>query len=116
VKAYQELLKRQKPDADLLTDYAVKLGMSLNQTLVVEPEAVINQALALNPQHVQALALSGSAAFERRGYAAAISQWQKILRLLPEHDDMRQSIEANVAKALKLADRDETARGKGVAR
>jgi cytochrome c-type biogenesis protein CcmH/NrfG len=117
VKAYQQLLKLQKPDADVLTDYAVTLGMSLNQTLVGEPEALINQALALNPRHVQALALSGSAAFEKRDYAAAIAPWQKILTLLPEHDDMRHSIEANIAKAQSLAERDAAAaKGKGAAR
>jgi cytochrome c-type biogenesis protein CcmH/NrfG len=121
VKAYQQLLKLQKPDADLLTDYAVTLGMSLNQTLVGEPEAIINQALALNPKHVQTLALSGSAAFEKRDYPAAIIQWQKILTLLPEHDDMRHSIESNIAKAQaqaqSLAERDAAAaKGKGAAR
>ena len=104
--AYQRLLSLQQPDPDLLTDYAVTLGMSKGQTLVGEPEALINQALSLNPQHVQALALSGSAAFEKRDYTLAITQWRKLLSLIPANTDMRSSIEANLAKAQSLADRD----------
>jgi cytochrome c-type biogenesis protein CcmH/NrfG len=104
VHAYQELLKQSPPDADLLTDYAVTLGMSLNQTLIGEPEAVINQALKLNPNHIQALALSGSAAFEKQDYRQAIAQWTKLLSVVPADADMRPSIERNIAKARSLAD------------
>lgn len=106
VLAYQRLLTLQPPDADLLTDYAVTLGMSKDQTLIGEPEALINQALALNPKHIQALALSGSVAFEKRDYAQAITQWRKLLSLIPADADMRPSIEANLAKAQSLAERD----------
>ncbi|MDO9237284.1 MAG: tetratricopeptide repeat protein [Aquabacterium sp.] len=106
VHAYQRLLALQQPDPDLLTDYAVTLGMSKDQTLVGEPESLINQALSLNPKHIQALALSGSAGFEKRDYAHAISQWRKLLSLIPADADIRPSIEANLAKAQSLADRD----------
>lgn len=106
VLAYQRLLTLRQPDADLLTDYAVTLGMSKDQTLVGEPEALINQALQLNPRHIQALALSGSAAFEKRDYAQAITQWRKLLSLIPANADMRPSIEANLAKAQSLSDHD----------
>ena len=105
VLAYQRLLTLQQPDPDLLTDYAVTLGMSKDQTLVGEPEALINQALALNPQHIQALALSGSAAFEKRDYAQAMAQWRKLLSLVPADADVRPSIEANLAKAQSLSER-----------
>jgi cytochrome c-type biogenesis protein CcmH len=102
VQAYQKLLSLQAPDADLLTDYAVTLGMSKGQTLAGEPEAIINQALKLAPRHIQALALSGSAAFEQRQYKRAVAQWQKLLALIPQDADMRASIERNVEKAKSL--------------
>lgn len=106
VAAYQRLLTLQPPDADLLIDYAVTLGMSQGQTLAGEPEALINQALKLDPRHVQALALSGSAAFEAHDYARAKAQWTKILNQLPPDAEIRASIERNIAKAQSLADRD----------
>lgn len=102
VRAYQQLLRLQEPDPDLLTDYAVTLGMSRGQTLAGEPEAVIDQALKLNPRHVQALALSGGAAFEQGDHARAVVQWQKLLALIPKDAPMRASIERNVAKAKGL--------------
>lgn len=103
VQAYQQLLQRQTPDADLLTDYAVVLGMARGRTLVGEPEAVIRQALTLNPRHVQALALSGSASFEKRDYQRAIATWGQLLSLVPPDDGVRASIEANIRKAEALA-------------
>lgn len=103
VQAYQRLLALQPPDADLLTDYAVTLGMSQGRTLVGAPEAVIQQALSLNPQHVQALALAGSASFEKRDYQRAIATWGQLLSLVPPDDEVRTSIEANIRKAKALA-------------
>lgn len=106
VQAYQRLLDLQPPDADLLTDYAVTLGMSQGRTLVGEPEAVIQQALSLNPQHVQALALAGSASFEKQDYQRAIATWGQLLSLVPPDDEVRASIEANIHKAESLAGQD----------
>lgn len=104
VQAYQRLMQLQPPDADLLTDYAVTLGMSQGRTLVGAPEAVIQQALSLNPRHVQALALAGSASFERRDYQGAIATWGQLLSLVPPGDEVRASIEANVRRAESLAE------------
>lgn len=102
VLAYKRLLAIAPPDPDVLTDYAVTLGMSKGQTLAGEPEALLEQALKLDPKHVQALALSGSAAFEQRDYKRAVAQWQKLLALVPPDAQVRPSIEANVEKARAL--------------
>ncbi len=102
VQAYQRLLALQPSDADLLTDYAVTLGMSQGRTLVGAPEAVIQQALSLNPRHVQALALAGSASFEKRDYQRAIATWRQLLSLVPPGDEVRASIEVNIRKAESL--------------
>jgi len=102
VQAYQKLLKHQAPTADVLTDYAVTLGMSKGQALAGEPEVLINLALKLEPRHVQALALSGSAAFEQGDYQRAVLQWNKLLALIPKDADIRGSIERNVERAQSL--------------
>ncbi|HEX5786370.1 MAG TPA: tetratricopeptide repeat protein [Burkholderiaceae bacterium] len=103
VDAYQRLFALQPPDADLLTDYAVVLGMATGRTLVGEPEAWLNEALKLDPTHVQALALSGSAAFERHDYAHAVAQWQRLLSQTVVDDATRASIEGQIARAQSLA-------------
>ncbi|MES2350938.1 MAG: tetratricopeptide repeat protein, partial [Pseudomonadota bacterium] len=86
--AYRHLLALEPQNPDFLVDYAVVLGMTLNRTLVGEPEALIGRALAIDPNHIQALALSGSAALERGDVASAVKPWKKILALVPADSDV----------------------------
>jgi cytochrome c-type biogenesis protein CcmH len=97
--AYRHLLALEPQNPDFLVDYAVVLGMTLNRTLVGEPEALIGRALAIDPNHIQALALSGSAALERGDVASAVKPWKKILALVPADSDVGKSIAENIAKA-----------------
>jgi cytochrome c-type biogenesis protein CcmH/NrfG len=103
VDAYRHLLQLAPNDADALVDYAVTLAMSSGQSLSGEPEKLIHRALAIDPGNVQALALAGSAAFERRDYAQAIQPWRKILAQAPADSDIARSIAASIAKAEALA-------------
>lgn len=103
VDAYRHLIALEPNNADVLTDCAVALAMSLNQELAGEPEKLIDRALAINPNHVQALALKGSAAYEHGDYAGAIGPWKKILSMVPPGSDMAKSIGASVEKAEALA-------------
>ncbi|PQO89861.1 hypothetical protein C5614_28320 [Massilia phosphatilytica] len=103
VDAYRHLIALEPNNANELTDAAVALGMTLNQDLSGEPERLIDRALAINPNHVQALALKGSAAYERGDYAQAIPPWKKILAMVPQESDMARSIAASVAKAEAFA-------------
>ena len=97
--AYRHLIALAPGDADLLVDYAVVLGMTLNSTLAGEPEVYLAKALAIDPNHIQALALSGSAALERGDAAAAVKPWKKILALVPADSDIGRSISNNIARA-----------------
>lgn len=106
VQAYQQLLRRQAPDADLLTDYAVTLAIVSGQTLAGEPEALLDAALRLDPRHVQALALSGRAAFERRDYRRALVQWQRLLDQAQADAATRSAIERQMAQARRLLRQD----------
>jgi cytochrome c-type biogenesis protein CcmH len=103
VEAYRHLIALEPNNPNELTDAAVALGMTLNQDLSGEPERLIDRALAINPNHVQALALKGSAAYERGDYAQAILPWKKILAMVSQDSEMARSIAASVAKAEALA-------------
>lgn len=103
VAAWRRLFALQPPDADQLTEFAVTLGMSQGQTLAGEPEQALQQALRQQPDHLQALALLGSAAIERGDHAQAIAHWRQILRHAPPDGDVRAGIEAQIAKAEALA-------------
>lgn len=105
VEAYRQLVKLSPGDADILLDYAVTLAMSGNQQLVGEPEQLIQQALTLAPQNVQALALAGSVRFERQDYAGAVALWRQVLLHAPADSPVAQGITDNIAKAESLAGR-----------
>jgi cytochrome c-type biogenesis protein CcmH len=98
-KAYEHLVELMPEDADLLASHADTLATAHDNRLQGEPEKLINRALSLNPNNIKALALSGSAGFEREDYEFAIRQWKKILPLLPPSSDMKRSVDANIEEA-----------------
>jgi len=86
--AYAHLMTLVPGDAQLLTDYADVLGMAQGKNLQGEPEKLLVRALTIDPKNTMALALLGTAKFERHEYAAAIADWQKILALTPPDSEM----------------------------
>ena len=96
--AYRQLLALEGESADLLADYAVVLGMAHGERLSGEPEKLLLRALELNPQHMQVLALLGSAALERNDRASALIAWKKVLALAPAGSNMARSIQASIER------------------
>ena len=92
-QAYDKLTKMVPNEAQLWADYADVLAMAAGKTLVGTPTKLLKKALALEPDNFKALALSGTAAMERRDYAAAIVYWEKVLKLIP-HDNENAEIVA----------------------
>lgn len=101
--AYAHLVTLVPGDAQLLTDYADVLGMAQGKNLQGEPEKLLVRALAIDPKNTMALALLGTAKFERAEYAAAISDWQKILTLTPPDSEMARMAMANIKEAQATA-------------
>lgn len=97
--AYAHLVKLVPGDAGLLADYADALAMAQNRSLIGEPEKLAEQAVKADPQNIKALALWGSAAFERKDYAAAAERWQKLLAVVPPDSDIARSVSSNIAEA-----------------
>jgi cytochrome c-type biogenesis protein CcmH len=87
------------PNAQLLADFADTLAMTQGRRLQGEPEKLVLQALEVDPRNVKALALSGTIAFERKDFAAAIGEWRKILALVPEDSTAAASTRASIADA-----------------
>ncbi len=102
-QAYGQLVKLVPANATLLADYADTLAMASNRSLQGAPEQLIVQALAADPKNIKALALSGSAAFERRDYQGAVTQWQKILLLVPPESDIARSTASSISEAQSQA-------------
>lgn len=97
--AYARLLQWVPNDADVLADYADALGMAQGQSLQGEPERLIARALAIDGSHLKALALSGSAAFERGDYARAEAVWQRLVALAPPQSDIARATLGSIEEA-----------------
>ena len=101
--AYARAAVRAPRDAQLLVDLADALGMSRGRSLQGEPEKLVLRALDIDPQNAKALALAGTAAYERRDFAAAAGYWQRMLPLVPPDSEDARVIRESVEEARKLA-------------
>jgi cytochrome c-type biogenesis protein CcmH len=98
--AYAQAVRRQQPpDAQLLADYADVLAMTQGRTLAGEPEKLVLQALALDPDHLKALALAGSAAMERSDYKLALKHWTRAKAAAPADSPFATGLDAAIAEA-----------------
>ena len=113
--AYAKAAVRSPRDAGLLADFADVLAMSRGRSLQGEPEQLALRALEIEPSNLKALALAGTAAYERKDYTGAARLWERMLpNVQPDSDDAR-SIQRNVAEARALAgDRNEKTEKKAV--
>jgi cytochrome c-type biogenesis protein CcmH len=103
VDAYAKAAMRAPRDAQLLADFADALAMARGQSLLGEPEKLVLRALEIEPDNLKALALAGTAAFERKDYKGAAGHWRRMQPLVaPDSEDAR-AIRDNVAEAVRLA-------------
>lgn len=102
--AYARAEKLLPPDAQLLTDHADALAMSQGQKLDGEPMALLQRALKIDPANLKALALMGTAAFDRKDYKGAIVYWEKVVQTAPADSEFTQSLQASLDEARALAE------------
>ena len=102
-EAYARAAAAAPRDAQLLADYADALAMARGQSLQGEPEKLVLSALEIEPTNLKALALAGTAAFERKDYAAAATLWARMLPLVPPDSEDARTIQANVNEARSLS-------------
>jgi len=97
--AYKRAVELRPDDAGLLADYAD--AVAATQRTVNNPEslALVARALKLDPTHPKALALAGTADYDRGDYAGAISKWQALQSRVPPESDFGQQIASSIADA-----------------
>jgi cytochrome c-type biogenesis protein CcmH len=86
-------------DANLLADYADALAMTNGQSLEGEPMRAIEKALTIDPDHQKALALAGTAAYERGDFPGAVTRWERLLKTVPPESEGARSIQASIDEA-----------------
>jgi len=102
--AYTRAEKLLPPDAQLLADHADALAMSQGQKLDGEPVALLQRALKIDPANLKALALMGTAAFDRKDYKGAITYWEKVVKAAPADSEFTRSLQSSLDEARALAE------------
>ena len=100
--AYARAATRAPRDAQLLADFADALAMARGQTMAGEPEKLVLRALEIDANNLKALALAGTAAYERKDFDKAARFWQRMLPLVPPGGEDARAIQANVDEALAM--------------
>jgi cytochrome c-type biogenesis protein CcmH len=101
VSVYEKAVKLIPDDPQLLADYADTLGVVHGRKLEGKPEALIQQALKIDPLNVKALMLAGTVAFNRKNYVRAAKDWELARANLPAEVDpeLTQQLMAAIAEA-----------------
>ncbi|HSQ09447.1 MAG TPA: c-type cytochrome biogenesis protein CcmI, partial [Burkholderiaceae bacterium] len=100
--AYEKLTQLVPDEPDLLADYADALAMSQGRDLSGRPFALVQAALKINPTHWKALAMAGTAAFDRKDYKGAVDYWERLRSSQPADSPIAQSIAVSISEARKL--------------
>jgi cytochrome c-type biogenesis protein CcmH len=97
--AYEKAANLIQNDPVLLVDYADVLAAVNGKNLQGKPLELIRSALAIDPNNIKGLNLSGTAAFQAGDYTHAVGYWEKLLQLLPPDSPNAKQISNSIANA-----------------
>ncbi|MEP7183396.1 MAG: c-type cytochrome biogenesis protein CcmI [Betaproteobacteria bacterium] len=101
-RAFERATALVPDNPDLLADYADALGAAQGGTLAGKPLELVNRALKIDPTHWKALALAGTAAFDRKDYKTAVELWERLKKTIPPTAPIAGSIDNSIAEARAL--------------
>lgn len=102
VAAYDRAAKLIPGDAALLADYADAVAMNQGRRIDGKALELIEEALRADPTQWKALALAGTAAFERKDYRQAVTYWEKLRQNTDPNSEIGRSVAASIAEAREL--------------
>lgn len=100
-RAFEHALRIVPDDPDILTDYADALGATQN-SLQGKPTELVAQALRIDRRNLKALALAGTAAFDRKDFMQAVVYWEALKEVVPADTPMAKSVDASINEARAL--------------
>ena len=95
-RAFARLGDTLYQDPTLLAEYADLMAVRADGNLEGKPRQMVEKALQLDPNHMMALSLAGTAAYNRNDYAAALGYWNHLYTLLPPESEDAQSLAATL--------------------
>ena len=103
-RAFARALQLSPNDPQILVDQADVLAMQQGGNLQGEPLRLIEQALLHGPTNLKALALAGTAAYDRKDYAGAVRYWTQARAAAATPDsEFTRSLDRSIADARAAA-------------
>ncbi len=102
-RAFARALQLMPNEAQILADQADVLAMIQGRSLEGEPLKLISQALQNDPSNLKALALAGTAAFERKDFTGALNFWGRARAVAPPDSEFVKGLEGGMAEARAAA-------------
>lgn len=97
--AYREAAKHIELDDWLKVDYAEALFLDAGGRFSDDTVALLEQALATDPDNEKGLWLLGMANFQAEDYAAAVRHWSRLQSGIEDNDGVRDAIGEQIAAA-----------------
>ena len=97
--AWSRIGAKVPDDANVLADWADLLVANAKGDFSGEPDRLLARALEIDADNPKALALAGTAAFERQDFATAATLWERVLKQIPVTEPVRESVLASVNQA-----------------
>jgi len=93
---YRRALALRPNDANLLADLADVLAVVAQGHLEGEPMQLVDHALAVDPNHVKALALKGSYAMTQHDFRTALTAWNHALQVAQPGDPIAEFLKSQL--------------------
>ncbi len=110
---YRRAAALRPDDANVLADLADMLAATGNGSLEGEPIQLVDRALAIDPNHVKALALKGSYAMTQRDFRTALGAWNHALKVAQPDDPIARFLRTQLDGMRELAARGASAPASG---
>lgn len=92
------------PEPDLWIERAQMKALSAGGVYAGAPWQWIQEVLRVQPMHLNALVLAGSAAWSEKRHAVAQGYWQRALSLVPAESEAAQGLQQALAQVAQLAE------------
>lgn len=102
-RAYARAIALAPGNAQLLADRADLLVLLQDRRSAGEPTRLIEEALKIDPDNLKALALAGSAAFERQDFDAALKYWSRARARATPGSDFANGLDRSIEAARSSA-------------
>jgi cytochrome c-type biogenesis protein CcmH len=102
VPTFERAVALAPEDPRLLADYADTVAMKNDRNLEGEPTKLVERALKIDPDNAKALALAGTAAFNRKDYPTAVRHWERLAKLTPPDAPFMPQLLSSVDEARSL--------------